>query len=506
MKNSISLKKIGSYLVLMTIIAVAFCGCGKKDISESPITKIDDLPNKIIGTQMGTTGDIYASDYTEQGSQIKQFNKGADAIMALKQGKVDCVIIDSEPAKKFVDINPDLSILPEEFVVENYSICIAKGNDELLDKVNKAITELKENGTLDKILLNYIGDDTGNTPYISSPDIDRSNGTLTMATNAAFEPYEYIENGKIIGIDADMAQAVADILGMKLVIQDMEFDSIITAVSSGKADMGVAGMTVTEDRLKNINFTQPYTTSHQVVIVNNGGSGDGSFLSDFKQQFHANFITDSRWKYITNGVLTTLRISFFAVIIGVVGGFILAIIRFSCDMNKKFKILNNICRLYITIIRGTPAMIQLLIIYYVVFASSNIDAVLVATIAFGLNSSAYIAEIVRSGLSSIDEGQFEAGRSLGFNYSRTMLYFILPQAIKNILPALGNEFIVLLKETSISGYIGIRDLTRGGDLIRSRTYDAFMPLIAVALIYLVIVIFLSSLVGKLERRLKNDAR
>ncbi len=506
MKKSVSLKKICSYLLLMAIITVAFCGCGKKETSESSITKIDDLPNKTIGTQMGTTGDIYASDYTEQGSTIKQFNKGADAIMALKQGKVDCVIIDSEPAKKFVAINPELSILPEEFVVEDYSICIAKGNDELLEKVNNAISQLKDQGTLDTILSNYIGDDTGKTPYVSDPDIVLSNGTLTMATNAAFEPYEYIENGKIVGIDADMAQAVADILGMDLVIQDMEFDSIITAVSSGKADMGVAGMTVTEDRMKNINFTQPYTTSHQVVIVNNGGGGDGSFISDFKEQFHTNFVVDSRWKYITNGVLTTLRISFFAVIIGVVGGFILAIIRFSCDMNKKFKILNNICRLYITIIRGTPAMIQLLIIYYVVFASSNIDAVLVATIAFGLNSSAYIAEIVRSGLSSIDEGQFEAGRSLGFNYVKTMLYFILPQAIKNILPALGNEFIVLLKETSISGYIGIRDLTRGGDLIRSRTYDAFMPLIAVALIYLVIVIFLSSLVGKLERRLKNDAR
>ena len=151
-------------------------------------------------------------------------------------------------------------------------------------------------------------------------------------------------------------------------------------------------------------------------------------------------------------------------------------------------------------------MIQLLIIYYVVFASSNIDAVLVATIAFGLNSSAYIAEIVRAGISSIDTGQFEAGRSLGFNYVQTMRYFILPQAIKNILPALGNEFIVLLKETSISGYIGIRDLTRGGDLIRSRTYDAFMPLIAVALIYLVIVVILSKLVSLLERRLNNDRK
>ena len=151
-------------------------------------------------------------------------------------------------------------------------------------------------------------------------------------------------------------------------------------------------------------------------------------------------------------------------------------------------------------------MIQLLIIYYVVFASTNIDAVLVATIAFGINSSAYVAEILRSGLESIDGGQFEAGRSIGFTYAQTMRIIILPQAIRNVLPALGNEFIVLLKETSIAGYIGIRDLTRQGDNIRSATYDAFMPLIAVALIYLIIVMFLSMLVSKMERRLKKDAR
>ena len=203
-------------------------------------------------------------------------------------------------------------------------------------------------------------------------------------------------------------------------------------------------------------------------------------------------------------MLNTLKIAFFAVLIGVVFGFLLAIIRFSCDTTGKLKILNWICKAYITIIRGTPTMIQLLIIYYVVFASVNINAVFVAIVAFGLNSSAYIAEIVRSGLYSIDKGQLEAGRSLGFNYSKTLWYFILPQAVKNILPALGNEFIVLLKETSISGYIGILDLTRGGDLIRSRTYDAFMPLIAVALIYLALVMFLSMLVGRLERRLKKN--
>lgn len=493
-------RQISAFLLVTVLLALVLCGCGKKSIP-SKVQSIDDLPGAIIGTQLGTTGDIYASDFTEQGSVLKQYNKGSDAIMALKQSKVDCVIIDSEPAKKFVSLNSDLSILPEEFVVEEYAICIAKENTELMGRIDDAIAQLKADGTLDSIIANYIGEEAGNSPYISK---GQSGPVLTMATNAQFEPYEYRENGKIVGIDVDMATAICDILGMQLEIQDIEFDSIITAVQSGKADIGVAGMTVTADRLKNVNFSDPYTTATQVIIVRNGGTASGHFFS--AEKFRQNFVEDNRWKFVTDGLLNTLRISLFAVLIGVVFGFLLAVIRFSCDMTGKLRFLNFLCRVYITIIRGTPAMIQLLIIYYVVFASVNVNAVVVATVAFGLNSSAYIAEIVRSGLSSIDRGQFEAGRSLGFTYVQTMWYFILPQAVKNILPALGNEFIVLLKETSISGYIGILDLTRGGDLIRSRTYDAFLPLITVAVIYLALVMFLSMLVRKLERRLKNNGR
>jgi ABC-type amino acid transport system permease subunit len=159
---------------------------------------------------------------------------------------------------------------------------------------------------------------------------------------------------------------------------------------------------------------------------------------------------------------------------------------------------------YVTIIRGTPVMIQLLIIYYVIFASTNIDKVLVAVLAFGLNSAAYMTEIVRSGIMSIDKGQFEAGRSLGFNYLQTMIHIIFPQAFKNILPALGNEFIVLIKETSVAGYVALKDLTYVGNLIRSRTYEAFFPLITIALIYLIIVMILSYFLKKLERRLRNS--
>ncbi len=274
------LKKILA-LVLACASVAAFTACGEKKSADNTavneaetktetkvIASADDLPGAKIGVQQGTTGDIYASDYEEEGSVIERYPKGADAIIALKSGKIDCVIIDSEPAKAFVEKNDDLKILEEPFEVEEYAICVAKENKELTQNINEALAKLKEDGTLDNIVKNYIGDDTkGKTPYESPEGVDRSKGKLIMATNAAFEPYEFIEDGKIVGIDADMMQAVCDELGMELEISDMEFDSIITAVQSGKADVGVAGMTVTEDRLKNIDFTEPYTTATQVIIV-----------------------------------------------------------------------------------------------------------------------------------------------------------------------------------------------------------------------------------------------
>lgn len=228
------------------------------------------------------------------------------------------------------------------------------------------------------------------------------------------------------------------------------------------------------------------------------------WLKEFGNKFYLNFIKDDRWHYITRGLRTTLLITVFALILGVVLGFIVAIIRSAHDKTGKLKIANFICRLYLTVIRGTPVVVQLLIIYYGIFAAVTIEKMIVAVIAFGVNSGAYVAEIVRSGIMSIDKGQLEAGRSLGFSYAQTMVYIILPQAFKNVLPALGNELIVLLKETSVSGYIAMEDLTKGGDIIRSRTYDAMMPLLAVAAIYLIVVILLEFLVGKLERRLRNS--
>lgn len=263
--NKIAKAAACALAVVMVACAAASCSA---NVPANTVFSREDLPGKKIGVQMGTTGDIYASDYEEEGSTVERYSKGLDAVQSLKQGKIDCVIIDEEPAKVFVEKNEDLKILEDTFDKEEYAIALKKGNTELKDKINKALSELKADGTIQKIIDNYIGDDTkGSYKYESPADVKRTNGKLVMATNAQFPPYEYTEGNDIVGIDADMAQAVADKLGMELKIEDMKFDAIITAVSTGKADMGVAGMTVTEDRLKNVEFTDTYASAKQVIIV-----------------------------------------------------------------------------------------------------------------------------------------------------------------------------------------------------------------------------------------------
>lgn len=455
---------------------------------------------------------------------------------------------------------------------------------------------------------------------------------LVMVTNATFPPYEYVSGDGIDGIDPEIIRRIAAALGYELEIQDMSFDSIIAAVQSGKADIAASGITVTEERKKQVLFTDAYVVAEQVIIVKkesplkraadlkksrigvqHGTTGDtyvtkniceperfangplavaalkagkldavvvdgepadvyisqnpglrkiedaltseyyafaigkyapelcelfnrelrklrasgelASIINHYKEansankvkkyksatlreklaeSVYINFVKDGRYRYLIRGFFVTLQISFVAVLIGLVIGFGVAVIRSTADTTGKLKVADWLCRIYLTVIRGTPVVVQLLIIYFVIFGAVNVDKVLVAIIAFGINSGAYVAEIIRSGISSIDRGQMEAARSLGLSYSQSMRFVILPQAFKNVLPALGNEFIVLLKETSVSGYIALADLTKGGDIIRSQTYDAFLPLIAVAVIYLVVVMFMSYLLQLLEKRLKKN--
>lgn len=496
---------------------------------------------------------------------------------------------------------------------------------------------------------------------------DKDSNEITIATSPDFPNYEYMYDEDFAGIDMDIIRAICEEAGYKPKFVNVQFDSIIAGISSGKYDVGASGITINEERAKQVLFSSPYIKAKQVVLaksaiadedalkalskvgVQTGTTGDlyvtdalsegqivryGTYStavlalknnqidaivlddgpakafankegltisaislgledenygfifkkdnSEMQQKFndaikkltedgtidkiiayysdadgdkkpydfssridgdgpakaaasmsgtlsplalsvshsaeavsssvgsladdiHNAFFEKNRWKYITTGLKNTVIITLLALVIGLLLGVIMAVIRSVHDMMGRMKVLNLICKTYIMVIRGTPVVVQLMIIYFIIFATSSLNPVMIAAIAFGLNSAAYVAEIVRAGINAVPKGQLEAGFSLGLPFASTMILVILPQAFKNILPALCNEGISLLKETSVSGYIGITDLTRAGDIIRSQTFDAVAPLLIVAMIYLMIVMVLTYLVSRLERRLKANA-
>ena len=487
--------------LLCLLFAVTLTGCRSND--KKTVNGREDLQKAVIGVQLGTTSDLLATEQEKlgKGAHVERFTKSADAIQALTQGKIDCMVEDDQPAKAFVKTNPALTVLPGELGHSDYAICVAKGNEQLLTRINGAIDRLKKDGTLDSIMTRHI--DRGiNVAYTPREQAENA-PVLRFSTNATFPPFDYYDNGKVVGIDTDVANAICDQLHCRMEMIDMEFDAVITSVQTGKADAAIAGLTVTEDRKKSINFTVPYSRVRQVIVVNSGRLNEQQGLVE---KFKTCFLDGNRYEYIYKGLQNTLVITFFALLLSLCLGTLVAIIRATHDRNGTLKLPNLLCQLYLTVFRGTPTMVQLLIIYYVVFASANVDKIVVASIAFGLNSAAYVSEVIRSGIMSVDRGQMEAGRSLGLSYTQTLRFVILPQAFKNVLPAIGNELITLLKETSISGYIGLVDLTKGSDIIRSLTYEAMLPLTMVALIYLLLVLVLYLGVRRLEAYLRRNER
>ncbi len=366
----------------------------------SPITTISDLEGKQIAVQEGTTGDLMVTPGTKDSvlkeAGVKRFKKGSDAIIELKNGGVEAVVIDQAPAERFVSLNKDsLVCIKENTANEVYGIAVAKGNATLLKDINEGLTRIKENGTFDQLFNTYINGDT-------------------------------------------------------------------------------QGSSQTSDNIfMNLLYKLKYV-----------------------------FVDTKGYELLAKGLGVTLGISFAAAVFGIVLGFIVALMKLTEVHKKRKTILSRIAGFYIDILRGTPVMVQLLIIYMVLF--QNKFGVLAAIITFGINSGAYVAEIIRAGILAVDYGQMEGGRSLGFTYGQTMRYIIIPQAIKNILPALGNELITLVKETSIVGYVAIADLTKASDFIISRTYETFLPLIAIALIYYIVVKIMSKGLNIIERRLRQS--
>ena len=489
--------KIGRLALLFLTLSGVLGLAGCKEETPVLITTVSDAQHARIGVMTGTTsGQIVSQRLPE--AQVLSFDNITDAFAALKSSQLDGVVIAYSTAILMRRTNPDFVVLDEKLSDEKNAIAVRKGNDELLKAVDQIISDLKAEGVFTSMAKRWFKPDPG--PYdeidIAVPTTGKP---LRIGVNATREPFSFVDkNGRIVGHDSDLARLIAQRLNRPIEFQDMKFMALIPALQAGKIDLIATGMFESEERKKFVNFTQPYYANAQVMIVKGtaaSASSESTFWGGLQDSIESNLLNENRYLLLWDGLKTTFIISALSILFGTILGGAVCFMRMA-----RSPLLSVPARIFIAVLRGVPVVVLLMLIFYVVFASVNVSPVFVAVVAFGLNFAAYAAEIFRTGIESIERGQTEAGLSMGFSRIATFRLVILPQMVRRILPVYKGEVISIVKMTSIVGYIAVMDLTKASDIIRARTFDAFFPLVLVAVLYFLISYLLIALMDWAERR------
>jgi polar amino acid transport system substrate-binding protein len=469
---------------------------------DAKLVSVADLKDKRIGVLVGSAHDTYATkNYPD--ATILQYKSPADVALAVKTGKVDAALFDAEPLREIMRQDDSLGLLGDSLFTFGVGAGFNKDDQALRDQFNQFLAKIRQNGVYDDMIRRWMEQRDTRMPAIES---SAANGVLVVGTSDAGLPFTAVKDNRLVGFDIELCERFAADLGKTAKFANMDFGSLIAAVSTGKVDLISSSIYVTEERKKQIGFSDPYYQmgTNVFALRKNLAAYDAeagaitvtspSFLARMADSFSSNILLENRYLLIWDGLKTTVIISIFATLLGTLLGALVCFMRMS-----KRAVLNLPARLYINILRGMPVLVLLMLIFYVVFASVDINPVLVAIIAFGMNFAAYVSEIFRSGIEGIDKGQTEAGIAMGFTKFKTFVYIVLPQTVQRILPVYKGEFISLVKMTSIVGYIAVQDLTKASDIIRSRTFDAFFPLVMVAVLYFLIAWFLMQALEYLER-------
>ena len=461
---------------------------------------VDELQDKRIGALLGSAHVDYVAT-TWPRATLTQYGSPADLLLAVKTGKVDAALSDAEPLREMLRQDASLGVLGESLFSFPEGVGFHKESTALREQFNRFLAELKASGVHADMVDRWMERNVSDMPAIASSG---SNGELVVGISDGTLPFAAVKDGRLIGFEIELAERFAAYLGRKVRFSQIDFSGLIAAVASGKVDMIVSAIFITEERKQSIAFSDPYYEEATKVfglkrnIAAYDDPGDGvppqSFLTRVADSFYNNIVHERRYLLLWDGLVATVLISVFATLLGTALGALVCYMRMS-----KWRLMNVPARLFISLLRGVPMLVLLMLIFYVVFASVNIDPLVVAIIAFGLNFAAYTAEIFRGGVESIDRGQTEAGLSIGFGRVATFVHIVLPQTVRRILPVYRGEFISLVKMTSIVGYIAVQDLTKASDIIRSRTFDAFFPLILVATLYFLIAWVLMLALDRLER-------
>ena len=465
----------------------------KKNIATESAGKMksaDDLADKRIGIFAGTVHDAFvAGKYPK--AQVFQYSSSADMMLSLKTDKIDAAMFDVITARLLLKHSEDIGILTDSIFNMLLGVGFNKNNPKLRNEFNSFLKKIRSDGTYNEMYKRWFVEDVEKAvihPF-KNPE---SQKILNVAVAVEDLPYVANMNGDYVGFDIEMIKRFAESANYHLEIATYAFPALVAALASGKADMIADGIAISAERSKQIDFSDSYAEFRTAVVAakkNLAGFKEEtmvqppklSFFKSVSNSFYNNIILENRYLLILDGLKVTILISILSALFGTLIGALICFMRMS-----KRKLLSVTARLYISLIRGTPVLVLLMIIFYVIFASVNINPTLVAVVAFGLNFGAYVSEMFRSSIQSIDKGQHEAGIASGFSGIQTFVYIIMPQAIRQVLPVYKGEFISLLKMTSVVGYIAVQDLTKASDIIRSRTFDAFFPLIMAAVLYIII--------------------
>lgn len=471
-----------------------------KDSRGKGYTTIEDVRDKRIAVLLGSIHDAYVmKTYPE--AELLEYQNATDILTALKTDKADAGFYDHISLSEVFVENPDMGILAQDVFFADIAAGFNEENDALREQFNAFLKTIASNGVYDDMVDRWIQKGVKQMPDIGLPS---PSGSLRFGVVGDLGmPFSLYREGELTGFDVELGKRFAASLGKEYVPMDMPFSSLIAAASTGKIDLITASMMITEEREKRIDFSDPYYRSGATLIAlkknlaayrhEDTGKARKSFFAKITESFHDNILLEKRYVLILDGLRTTVVISIFSAILGTLLGGLICFMRMS-----KRKILSGTAGLLITLIRGTPVLVLLMIIFYIIFASVNINPVVVAVIAFAINFGAYVSEMFRTSIQGVDKGQHEAGIASGFTRMQTFIHIIMPQAMRQVLPVYKGEFISLVKMTSIVGYVAVQDLTKASDIIRSRTFDAFFPLIMAAVIYLLIAWLLTWALSRIE--------
>lgn len=472
------------------------------------ISSCSDLAGKPVGTISGTKFDTLLKE--KVASAIPQyFNNYPDQLWAMRSGKISGFVVDEPVARRMTAMHSDLRMLPDALCNDQYAFLFPKSKDALRNEFNRILAEMRSSGLLRQMDKKWFSVDDSIRVMPDYPT-DGMRGVLTMAADTSSDPFTYLHKGEMLGLEINIAQYIAARLGYKLKITTPDISTIIDAVNSGKVDFGACCISITEERKKSMLFSDPHYDGGVFIVTMAKGKAAAAVASaarkltrweGFKLSFERTFVTEDRYKLILDGLWVTILISVLAAILGTVLGFIVCMARRATTFWAVLP-----AKAFIGILRGTPLLVILMILYYIVFASVNVNPIMIAVLGFSLNFAAYVSEMMRSGIDSVDKGQLEAASSLGFSRFQIFWKITFPHAARYVIPVYKGEFISMLKMTSVVGYIAIQDLTKMSDIIRSRTYEAFFPLLSTALIYFFLAYVMTAALGFIEVKIDPKRR